>query len=120
MSNSLLLRWKVLILPVALLVLVPIGAQTVNDSDDGTVLKQILIFSRHGVRSPSMSAADYARMSPRPYPDFGVPAGYLTAHGWQAETLLGGYYRQYLLHERLLTGDANWDMSRSYFRANSI
>jgi hypothetical protein len=68
----------------------------VNDTDDGTVLKQIIIFGRHGVRSPTVSPADYARFSPRPYPDFGVPP------------------------ERLLTGDAKCDASRSYFRANSI
>ncbi len=91
-----------------------------SDIDDGTVLKQIIIFGRHGVRSPTVSPADYARLSPRPYPDFGVPPGYLTAHGWQAESLLGAYYREYLLHERLLTGNVRWDASHSYFRANSI
>ena len=99
---------------------VPAGAQTVDLIDDGTVLKQIIVFGRHGVRSPTVSPADYAKLSPRPNPDFGVPPGYLTAHGWQAETLLGAYYRAYLLHEQLLTGDATWDASRSYFRANSI
>ncbi len=104
----------------AFLLGVSLGAQTVRDADDGTVLKQIIIFGRHGVRSPTMSPADYAKLSPRPYPEFGVPPGYLTEHGWQAETLLGAYYREYLLHERLLTGNVKWDASRSYFRANSI
>jgi 4-phytase/acid phosphatase len=92
----------------------------VSATDDGTILKQILIFGRHGVRSPTVSHADYARLSPRPYPEFGVPPGYLTTHGWQAERLLGAYFRDYLLHERLLAGDVEWDISRSYFRANSI
>jgi 4-phytase / acid phosphatase len=58
--------------------------------------------------------------SPRPYPDFGVPTGYLIALGQQAGVLLGTYFRQYLLAEGLLTGDAGTDMERSYFRANSI
>ena len=91
-----------------------------SDVDDGTILKQIIIFGRHGVRSSTVSPADYAKLSPRPYPDFGVAPGYLTAHGWQAESLLGVYFREYLLHERLLTGDVKWDATRSYFRANSI
>ena len=102
------------------LVAVPVGAQTANDADDGTVLQQIIIFGRHGVRSPTVSPADFAKFSPRPYPDFGVPPGYLTEHGWQAESLLGAYYREYLLHEGLLTGNVQWDAARSYFRANSI
>jgi 4-phytase / acid phosphatase len=108
------------VLLVAALAVVPVGAQTAKDADDGTVLRQIVIFGRHGVRSPTVSPADYARFSPRPYPDFGVPPGYLIPHGWEAERLLGAYYRAYLLHERLLTGGADWDASRTYFRANSI
>lgn len=102
------------------LLAVPVGAQTVDDADNDTVLRQIIIFGRHGVRSPTVSPADYARLSTRPYPDFGVPPGYLTTHGWQAERLLGAYYREYLLHERLLTGHVGRDASSAYFRANSI
>ena len=97
----------------------PVPAQTVTNDD--TVLKQIIIFGRHGVRSPVISPADYAKYSPRPYPDFGViQPGFLTVHGQQAEVLLGAYYRSYLLFEGLLTGDAGVDLARSYFRSNSI
>ncbi len=96
----------------------PVPAQTVTNDD--TILKQIVIFGRHGVRSPTLSPAAYAVYSPRPYPDFGVPTGYLTVHGQQAAVLLGTYYRNYLLAEGLLTGDATTDLGHSYFRANSI
>jgi|SRR5579872_1559566 len=111
--------------PMALLLLagvlaVPTGAQIVSATDDGTVLKQIIIFARHGVRSSTVSPSDYAKLSPAPYPDFGVPPGYLTTHGWQAESLLGAYFRDYLLHERLLTGRVELDAPHAYFRANSI
>jgi 4-phytase/acid phosphatase len=120
-ANDLFSRPNTLpLLLFASLLAVPVGAQTVSDIDDGTILKQIIIFGRHGVRSPTVSPADYAKVSPRPYPDFGVPPGYLTTHGWQAESLLGAYFREYLLHERVFTGDVNWDALRSYFRANSI
>jgi hypothetical protein len=81
----------------------PVPAQAVTSDD--TILKQIIIFGRHSVRSPIISPASYAQYSPRPYPDFGVPPGYLTIHGQQAEVLLGAYYRSYLLSEGLLTGD---------------
>ena len=111
-------------LPVLLLTLAiaaPVPAQTVI-SDDDTILKQIIIFGRHGVRTPSLSQTQFAVYSPRPYPDDFVPSrvGYLTVHGQQAEVLLGAYYRDYLLTERLLTGDNAKDLPLSYFRANSI
>jgi 4-phytase/acid phosphatase len=110
-----------LMLPCLLLTLataVPTPGQTVTSDD--TVLKQIIIFGRHSIRSPTSSPADYAQYSPRPYPDFGVSTGYLTPHGAQAEALLGAYYRAYLLSEGLLTGDNGADLGHSYFRSNSI
>ena len=96
----------------------PVSAQTV--ANDNTVLKQIIIFGRHGVRASAVSPADYALYSPRAYPSFGVSTGYLTVHGQQAEVLLGAYFRDYLLAEGLLTGDNATDLAASYFRANSI
>lgn len=103
---------------LALAIGAPASSQTVTD--DNTILKQIIIFGRHGVRSPTPSPAAYAVYSPRPYPDFGVPVGYLTVHGQQAEVLLGTYFHDYLIAEGLLTGDASTDLGHSYFRANSI
>jgi 4-phytase/acid phosphatase len=61
------------------------------------------------------------QFSADPYPDyFGVPVGYLTANGQQAAGLLGSYFHDYLLHEKLLTGSNDTDLARSYFRANTI
>ena len=95
-----------------------VPAQTI--SNDDTILKQIILFGRHSVRASVAPTALYATLSVRPYPDFGVPAGYLTAHGQQAAVLLGAYFRDYLFAEGLLTGDAATDLGRTYFRANSI
>jgi len=97
----------------------PVAAQTIQNNDN-TVLKQIIVFGRHGVRAPTAAPAQYAQFSPRPYPQFGVSTGYLTVHGQQAEVLLGSYFRDYLLAEELLTGNVTADLQASYFRANSI
>jgi 4-phytase / acid phosphatase len=51
---------------------------------------------------------------------FGVPTGYLTPNGAQAEVLLGSYFRTYLTAEGLLMGNNSVDVPKSYFRANSI
>ncbi|MEH2411658.1 histidine-type phosphatase [Nostoc sp.] len=110
-----------ILLAIQLLVAVRVAAQTsVKQASDDTVLKQIIIFGRHGVRSPVTPNTTLATFAVRPYPNFGVPAGYLTPHGAHAETLLGSYFRGYLLKEGLLTPNNQEDARRSYFRANSI
>lgn len=97
-----------------------LSAQTTPPAGDDTVLKQIIIFGRHGVRSAALPSSTLSSFAVRPYPDFGVPTGYLTVHGRKAQYLLGRYYRQYLLQAGLLSGNAQRDANRSYFRANSI
>jgi 4-phytase/acid phosphatase len=116
-------KCKVILLGLllTLAIVVPVLAQTIRDADDDTTLKQIIIFGRHSVRSSTVPPSTLAQFSVNTYPAFvGVPTGYLTPHGQEAERLLGSYFRDYLLHEGLLTGSAPIDLSRSYFRANSI
>jgi 4-phytase/acid phosphatase len=99
----------------------PVLAQTIKAVDDGTVLKEIIIFGRHSIRSAITATNSLDQFSANPYPDFkGVPVGYLTPNGQRAAGLLGSYFHDYLLHEGLLTGDASSDVARSYFRANVI
>lgn len=95
-------------------------AQLNQNANDGSTLKQIIIFGRHGVRAPTTDRSELPPMSVDTYPEFEVPAGYLTPHGYQAEVLLGAYFRSYLLQEGLLTGSVETDAANSYFRANSI
>jgi 4-phytase/acid phosphatase len=99
----------------------PVLAQTTNVADNGTVLKQIILFGRHSIRTATSGTNSLDQCSANPFPDFvGVPVGYLTTNGQQAAGLLGSYFHEYLLHEGLLTGDASSDLARSYFRANTI
>src|ERR1035437_7208687 len=99
----------------------PVLAQTIKAVDDGTVLKQIIIFGRHSIRSATSGTNSLGQCSANPFPDFvGVPVGYLTPRGQLAAGLMGSYFHDYLLHEGLLTGDASSDLAHSYFRANVI
>ena len=99
----------------------PVLAQTTNAGDDGTVLKEIIFFGRHSIRTATSGTNSLDQCSANPFPDFvGVTVGYLTTNGQQAAGLLGSYFHEYLLHEGLLTGDASSDLARSYFRANTI
>src|ERR1039458_5390184 len=99
----------------------PVLAQTTNAADDGTVLKQIIIFGRHSIRAPTSDTSELNLSSADPFPIFvGVPTGYLTPNGRLAAGLMGTYFHDYLAHEGVLTGDTNTDLARSYFRANTI
>ena len=99
----------------------PVLAQTTNAADDGTVLKQIIIFGRHSIRSATTGTNSLDECSANPFPDFvGVQVGYLTSRGQLAAGLMGSYFHDYLLHEGLLTNDASSDLAHSYFRANII
>ncbi len=89
-------------------------AQTADD----TRLEQVVIFSRHGVRSPTTPNSTLNRYSKRPYPDFGIAPGLVTSNGIAAETILGGYYRLWLTREHLLTGNDAADAAFVYIRAN--
>jgi 4-phytase/acid phosphatase len=99
----------------------PVLAQTIKAVDDGSVLKAIILFGRHSIRSATSDTNSLDQCSANPFPDFvGVPVGYLNPRGQQAAGLLGSYFHDYLLHEGLLRGDASSDLARSYFRANII
>jgi len=99
----------------------PVLAQTIKAVDDGTVLKEIIFFGRHSIRTATSDTNSLDQCSANPFPDFvGVPVGYLTTNGQQAAGLLGSYFHEYLLHEGLLTNEASSDLARTYFRANTI
>ena len=118
-----------LILPgllLSLAIAAPAPAQTIGNGNDGTILKEIIIFGRHGIRSATSSQSTMAQYSANTYPVFkntqgnAAPTGYLTPNGQAAAGMLGAYFNAYLSYEGLLTGDPQKDLAVSYFRANSI
>jgi 4-phytase/acid phosphatase len=119
-----LFKRMVIVLGLVLTLNVPVRiqvlGQTITNANDGTTLKQIIIFGRHSIRSSTTCPSQLAQYAVQPYPEFEVSTGCLTPNGSQAETLLGAYYRQYLLYEGLLTGNDRTDALHSYFRSNSV
>jgi len=96
------------------------GRAQIIKNNDGTTLKQIIIFGRHSIRSSTTDSNTLAQYSANPYPAFDVPPGYLTTNGQRAASLLGAYFHDYLIHEGLLTDNPTTDLSHAYFRANYI
>jgi 4-phytase / acid phosphatase len=96
--------------------LAPCVAQ--STSDDST-LKFSLVFSRHGVRSPTKANTAYAPYAVDSWPAWPVDPGDLTPHGQQLMTLLGAYYRQYFTGQGILTGVEQQDANSIYFYADN-
>lgn len=97
-------------------------AQTVDD----TQLKQVIIFGRHGVRTPNSPNSVLDMFATQLYPVFpdlpgnptDNPPSILTSNGAADETLLGGYFRLWLIQQGLLTGNDTADAPNVYFRAD--
>jgi 4-phytase/acid phosphatase len=89
-----------------------LNAQSVDDP----TFKQVIVFSRHGVRSPSVSNDILSTFAVLPFPDFGNASGCVTRQGAAHETLMGAYHRLWLTQEGLLTGDDAADFV--YIRPN--
>ena len=110
------------VLCVTFLAALPAAAQTVDD----TQLKQVIIFGRHGVRTPvvknsllnNYSATQYPTFPPASPSDPPLDVSVLTPNGATIETLLGGYFRLWLTQEGLLTGHDSADANFVYFHAN--
>ncbi|HET6977384.1 MAG TPA: histidine-type phosphatase [Pyrinomonadaceae bacterium] len=82
-------------------------------------LQHVIIVSRHGVRAPTWTSERLRRYSAEPWPDFGVPPGYLTPHGSALMKLLGSYYRELYEQQGLLTTSGCENADRIYFRADT-
>ncbi len=104
----------------AALALVPaLPAQTTTTAPDTTTLQFALVFSRHGVRPPTKTNDNYNLYASQGFPDWSVAPGYLTVHGAQLMTIMGGYYRQYFTQQGILTGNDAADAKNVYFYADN-
>ena len=74
-----------------------------NTSSADYELEKVLIFSRHGLRSPEVEPQEMAKYSPYAWAKWDVPPGYLTAKGTVLETYFGQYLGQWLADKGLLT-----------------
>lgn len=88
-------------------------------AEDGETLQFVLFLSRHGVRSPTGKAEQYNPYSAAPWPEWTVPPGYLTAHGYTLMTQFGAYDRARLAADGLLAPAGCADAARVTIVADS-
>ena len=95
----------------------PVLAQRADDASGK--LKFIIIFSRHGVRTPTGSNEQLNQYSAQPWPKWDSPSGNLTTQGAKLMTLFGGYYRAYLAQREVLSASGCADATRVSFFSDS-
>jgi 4-phytase / acid phosphatase len=109
---------------VTALVALPVGSLAsppqVRKSDHaGEKLKFVVYLSRHGVRSPTGKTAQYNQYSAAPWPEWDVPPGHLTTHGYHLMALFGAYDRSSLAAQGLLAPDGCGDAQHITILADS-
>ncbi len=72
------------------------GPAPANANANDDELKFVIYLSRHGVRSPTALPAQYNTYSAAPWPEWNVPPGNLTAHGFELMRIFGAYDREAL------------------------
>ncbi len=93
--------------------LLPVAANA-----DDVKVRFVLVLSRHGVRSPTAKPAELATLAKDPWPDFGVPPGFLTARGFTLAVSMGSYYREALAASGLLAPSGCADAAVVYFASD--
>ena len=85
----------------------------------GDQLRLVIVLTRHGVRSPLLSAEGLACFAAQPWPKWETAPAVQTPHGNQLIALMGDYYRQRFLRSGLLSGDPAVDGPQVFVRADN-
>ena len=96
-----------------------LAAQIAPPASKQMQLQFVVYLTRHGVRSPTGDPGRYAKYSRAAWPQWDVPPGYLTAHGFEDMKLFGAWDRSQLAQEGLLTATGCADSTQAWFYADS-
>jgi 4-phytase/acid phosphatase len=111
---------RTLFVAVLLITATIVPAQTHPSQDQGhDELRFTLVFSRHGIRSPTTDASVLNLHSTDPWPEWEVPPGFLTPHGGMAIRQMGAYMRFDLVRKGLLPAAGCPDNNDVYLYADT-
>ena len=113
---------KILIALLALVILSAVAsAEEANQNNRAYQLKEMVILSRHNIRSPlSGNGSVLAEITPYKWFEWTSAPSELSLRGGELETLMGQFFRKWLVHEGLMT--ENYIPAEGEFRfyANSM
>ena len=82
-------------------------------------LKEVVVMSRHNIRSPLSSGATYQRVTPYEWFKWSSPSSQLSLRGGVLETEMGQFFRQWVVGEGLLPDNYRPEGEEVLFYANS-
>ena len=112
------LRFTIICLVCALLCHVPTPGITAQQGAGQPRLTKIVALTRHGVRSPTQSAATLSQWSTRTWPQWPVPRGHLTPRGARLVTAMWEDMRGRMLNLGLLPDAACPPPGKIFVRAD--
>lgn len=107
---------------IALLLPFSLSAQTQRDADFHSKykLEEVVVFSRHNVRSPITDENSIlGKLTPHKWIDWSSAASELTLKGGVLETINGQFFRKWLVNEGLFEENARPSGDEVHFYANS-
>jgi 4-phytase / acid phosphatase len=87
--------------------------------DPDLTVERVVLYMRHGVRSPTHDPPAAPEVTASPWPKWSVPPGFLTEHGAEGVRLLGAYDRQWLVRAGLLPAKGCPDPARVWLHSDS-
>ncbi len=82
-------------------------------------LKEVVVMSRHNIRSPLSSGAAYQRVTPHQWFAWSSPGSQLSLRGGVLETEMGQFFRKWVVGEGLLPDNYRPEGDEVLFYANS-
>ena len=82
-------------------------------------LKEVVVMSRHNIRSPLSSGAAYQRVTPYEWFAWSSPGSQLSLRGGVLETEMGQFFRKWVVEEGLLPDNYRPEGEEVLFYANS-
>ena len=82
-------------------------------------LKEVVVMSRHNIRSPLTSGAAYQRVTPYEWFKWSSPGSQLSLRGGVLETEMGQFFRKWVVSEGLLPDNYHPEGDEVLFYANS-
>ncbi|MEX6397770.1 histidine-type phosphatase, partial [Providencia hangzhouensis] len=100
------MKYKLLTLCLSAALLTPIApalADTETKAD--MVLDQVLVLSRHNLRTPIVNTGILTEVTDKKWPAWDAQSGYLTTKGGALEVYMGHYFREWIDQNKLLADE---------------
>jgi len=114
-------KFKVVVLLLAFVFSLSAYAQRPDVFSDKYTLKQMVVLSRHNIRSPlSGNGSALGKMTPHAWFKWTSGPSELSLRGGELETLMGQFFRQWLVKEKLMEENEIPSAGQMRFYANSM